>query len=127
MTACVKCRFHGNFCTGNVVSCPNSSFRVCFDASLHQLRLLLGESESIVLFDGLPAKWVPAVALWRPGDGVRVKLLPETASNVQQECELERNDVTMLNTLSEDAFELILLLLKDVVLQLRDGRDEHRL
>lgn len=58
---------------------------------------------------------------------MRVKLLPETASNVQQECELERNDVTMLNTLSEDAFELILLLLKDVVLQLRDGRDEHRL
>ena len=123
----MECRFHGNFCTSNVVSCHGPCFRVCFDASLHQLRLLLGDSDAIVLFDGLPEKWVPAVALWRPGDSVRVKLLPETAASVSQQCELEKNDVTVLNAVSDDAFELLSLLLKDVVSQLRDGREESRL
>ncbi|KAK8818434.1 hypothetical protein WA556_006253, partial [Blastocystis sp. ATCC 50177/Nand II] len=119
--------FHGNFCTSNVVSYHGPCFRVCFDASLHQLRLLLGDSDAIVLFDGLPEKWVPAVALWRPGDSVRVKLLPETAASASQQCELEKNDVTVLNAVSDDAFELFSLLLKDVVSQLRDGREESRL
>ena len=124
---CVERRFHGNFCTSNVVSCHSPCFRVCFDASLHQLRLLLGDSDAIVLFDGLPEKWVPAVALWRPGDSVRVKLLPETAASASQQCELEKNDVTVLNAVSDDAFKLFSLLLKDVVSQLRDGREESRL
>lgn len=110
-----------------MVSCHAPCFRVCFDASLHQLRLLLGDSDAIVLFDGLPEKWVPAVALWRPGDSVRVKLLPEMAASASQQCELEKNDVTVLNAVSDDAFELFSLLLKDVVSQLRDGREESRL
>ena len=58
---------------------------------------------------------------------MRVKLLPETAASASQQCELEKNDVTVLNAVSDDAFELFSLLLKDVVSQLRDGREESRL
>lgn len=126
MHAVVKGRFHGNFCTSDVVRCA-SSFLLSFDNALHQMSIQFNE-DSVVVFDALPEKWVPAVALWRPGDTVQVKLLPEATKDALRWCELNsKSRVVMVNDVTPDLFEFITVLVKDIVVQLREGREETRL
>ena len=57
-----------------------------------------------------------------------MKLLPEATKDALRWCELNsKSRVVMVNDVTPDLFEFITVMVKDVVVQLREGREETRL
>ena len=55
------------------------------------------------------------MALWRPGDTVQVKLLPEATKDALRWCELNsKSRVVMVNDVTPDLFEFITVMVKEL-------------